>query len=221
MGGYFLEHANFEPANPLQTPEHIAPVWYFTPFYAILRAVPNKLLGVVLMGSAVLLLVLPAVARPLPVKSIRYRSWIFKVGADGVRDQLRGARLPRPAAGDRRRARCCRWSSRSSTSRSSCSCRSTRASRRPSRCRTRVTYVRNAVIALVLRRSALAGAARRAQHEADARAGEQRHRQHGVAAARREVLRELLPGLPLGEVRALQPPRAKTCSSPSSSSSTT
>ena len=53
------------PANALQTPEHIAPVWYFTPFYAILRAVPNKLLGVVLMGSAVLLFVLPAVARPL------------------------------------------------------------------------------------------------------------------------------------------------------------
>jgi ubiquinol-cytochrome c reductase cytochrome b subunit len=39
MGGYFLEHANFESANALQTPEHIAPVWYFTPFYAILRAV--------------------------------------------------------------------------------------------------------------------------------------------------------------------------------------
>ena len=50
MGGYFLEHANFEPANALQTPEHIAPVWYFTPFYAILRAVPSKLFGVVLMG---------------------------------------------------------------------------------------------------------------------------------------------------------------------------
>ena len=43
MGGYFLEHANFEPADPLRTPEHIAPVWYFTPFYAILRAVPDKL----------------------------------------------------------------------------------------------------------------------------------------------------------------------------------
>ena len=40
MGGYFLEAPNFEPANPLKTPEHIAPVWYFTPFYAILRAVP-------------------------------------------------------------------------------------------------------------------------------------------------------------------------------------
>ncbi|XP_076037920.1 cytochrome b-like [Oratosquilla oratoria] len=38
MGGYFLEHANFIPADPLKTPEHIAPVWYFTPFYAMLRA---------------------------------------------------------------------------------------------------------------------------------------------------------------------------------------
>ena len=45
MGGYFLEHANFEPANLTATPEHIAPVWYFTPFYAILRAVPDKLWG--------------------------------------------------------------------------------------------------------------------------------------------------------------------------------
>ena len=43
VGGYFLEHANFVHADPLKTPEHIAPVWYFTPFYAILRAVPSKL----------------------------------------------------------------------------------------------------------------------------------------------------------------------------------
>src|SRR5690606_7434875 len=55
MGGYFLEHANFEPANTMVTPEHIAPVWYFTPFYAILRAVPNKLWGAILMGAAVFL----------------------------------------------------------------------------------------------------------------------------------------------------------------------
>ena len=40
MGGYFLEANNFIPADPLKTPEHIAPVWYFTPYYAILRAVP-------------------------------------------------------------------------------------------------------------------------------------------------------------------------------------
>ena len=45
MGGYFLEHANFEIANSLKTPEHIAPVWYFTPFYSMLRAVPDKLGG--------------------------------------------------------------------------------------------------------------------------------------------------------------------------------
>jgi ubiquinol-cytochrome c reductase cytochrome b subunit len=78
MGGYFLEHANFDPSNPLSTPEHIAPVWYFTPFYAILRGVPNKLLGVVLMGSAVLLpFFLPWLDR-CRVKSIRYRSWIYK-----------------------------------------------------------------------------------------------------------------------------------------------
>jgi len=79
MGGYFLEHANFEPANPLVTPEHIAPVWYFTPFYAILRAVPDKLLGVVLMGGAVLLpFFLPWLDR-CRVKSIRYRSWTYKL----------------------------------------------------------------------------------------------------------------------------------------------
>ena len=41
FGGLFLESPNFEPANPLQTPPHIAPVWYFTPFYAMLRAVPS------------------------------------------------------------------------------------------------------------------------------------------------------------------------------------
>jgi ubiquinol-cytochrome c reductase cytochrome b subunit len=78
MGGYFLEHANFEPANQLATPEHIAPVWYFTPFYAILKAVPDKLVGVVLMGAAVLLpFFLPWLDR-CRVKSIRYRSWIYK-----------------------------------------------------------------------------------------------------------------------------------------------
>jgi ubiquinol-cytochrome c reductase cytochrome b subunit len=78
MGGYFLEHANFEPADPLRTPEHIAPVWYFTPFYAILRAVPSKLFGVILMGAAVLaFFFLPWLDRS-NVKSIRYRGWIYK-----------------------------------------------------------------------------------------------------------------------------------------------
>lgn len=78
MGGYFLEHANFDPANPLVTPEHIAPVWYFTPFYSILKAVPNELFGVILMGSAVMLPVfLPWLDR-CRVKSIRYRSGFYK-----------------------------------------------------------------------------------------------------------------------------------------------
>ena len=78
MGGYFLEHANFDPANALQTPEHIAPVWYFTPFYAILRAVPNKLFGVILMGVAVVsFFFIPWLDRG-KVKSIRYRGWLYR-----------------------------------------------------------------------------------------------------------------------------------------------
>ena len=78
MGGYFLEHANFEPANLLATPEHIAPVWYFTPFYAILRAVPDKLWGAILMGGSVLLpMFLPWLDRSR-VNSIRYRGWMYK-----------------------------------------------------------------------------------------------------------------------------------------------
>jgi ubiquinol-cytochrome c reductase cytochrome b subunit len=78
MGGYFLEHANFEPADPLRTPEHIAPVWYFTPFYAILRAVPDKLIGVLLMGAAVIaFFFLPWLDRS-NVKSVRYRGWLYR-----------------------------------------------------------------------------------------------------------------------------------------------
>ena len=78
MGGYFLEHANFEPANMTATPEHIAPVWYFTPFYAILRAVPDKLWGFILFGLSVMLpMFLPWLDRAR-VKSIRYRGWIYK-----------------------------------------------------------------------------------------------------------------------------------------------
>jgi len=78
LGGYFLEHANFDPANSLQTPEHIAPVWYFTPFYAILRAVPNKLAGVGLMGAAVVLLAFVPWLDRGKVRSIRYRGPIFR-----------------------------------------------------------------------------------------------------------------------------------------------
>jgi len=79
MGGWFLEKDNFVPADPLKTPEHIAPLWYFTPFYAILRAVPDKFLGVVAMGaSIVVLFLLPWLDRS-PVKSVRYRGPWFKL----------------------------------------------------------------------------------------------------------------------------------------------
>lgn len=79
MGGYFLEKPNFEEANALKTPAHIAPVWYFTPFYAMLRAVPDKLMGVVAMGGAIaILFVLPWLDRS-PVKSIRYKGWLSKI----------------------------------------------------------------------------------------------------------------------------------------------
>jgi ubiquinol-cytochrome c reductase cytochrome b subunit len=78
MGGLFLEHANFEPANALKTPEHIAPVWYFTPFYAILRSVPSKGWGAFLMLAAIVLLFLLPWLDRCRVKSIRYRGWTFK-----------------------------------------------------------------------------------------------------------------------------------------------
>ena len=83
MGGYFLEYNNFVPANPLQTPAHIAPVWYFTPYYSILRGVPplfnSQFPGVVAMGLSVMVLfLLPWLDRG-PVKSIRYRGPYFKV----------------------------------------------------------------------------------------------------------------------------------------------
>jgi len=83
FGGLFLESPNFEPANPLQTPPLIAPVWYFTPFYAMLRAVPSfagtQVWGVLVMGGAIVVLFfLPWLDRS-PVKSIRYRGPIYKI----------------------------------------------------------------------------------------------------------------------------------------------
>ncbi len=82
MGGYFLEHANFEEANPLVTPEHVPPVWYFTPFYSMLRAITVPLFGIdasfwglLVMGGAIaILFVLPWLDRS-PVKSMRYKGW--------------------------------------------------------------------------------------------------------------------------------------------------
>jgi ubiquinol-cytochrome c reductase cytochrome b subunit len=85
MGGYFLEKPNFTPANPLVTPPHIAPVWYFTPFYSVLRAITYPLFGidakfwgVIGMGASVVIIAfLPWLDRS-PVKSIRYKGPIFK-----------------------------------------------------------------------------------------------------------------------------------------------
>lgn len=82
MGGYFLEKPNFEAADSLKTPEHIVPVWYYMPFYAMLRAatypflgLDAKFWGLVIMGSAILLpCVLPWLDRS-PVKSIRYKGF--------------------------------------------------------------------------------------------------------------------------------------------------
>jgi len=77
--GYFLEHANFEEANGLKTPAHIAPVWYFGAFYTILRVVPDKLFGVILMAAAIaILFVLPWLDKS-PVKSWRYKGWISRI----------------------------------------------------------------------------------------------------------------------------------------------
>jgi len=78
LGGLFLEAANFEPANPISTPEHITPVWYFTPYYAMLRAVPDQRMGALLMLLAVAsFFFLPWLDRS-PVKSMRYRGWISR-----------------------------------------------------------------------------------------------------------------------------------------------
>ena len=78
-GGYFLERPNFTPANPLATPEHITPAWYFGSFYAMLRAVPDKLLGVIIMfGAVIMIFLLPWLDRS-PVKSIRYKGALSKI----------------------------------------------------------------------------------------------------------------------------------------------
>ncbi len=101
FGGLFLEAPNFEPANPMSTPEHIAPVWYFTPYYAILRAVPDQRLGALLMFLAVVLVPVPAVAGPLAGEIDALSRLAVARRAGAVCRLLRRARLPRPAAGRR------------------------------------------------------------------------------------------------------------------------
>lgn len=86
MGGYFLEPPNFEQANPLKTPDHIAPVWYYTPYYAMLRAATFPLFGldakfwglVVMVGALVVPFVLPWLDRS-QVRSIRYKGRLSKI----------------------------------------------------------------------------------------------------------------------------------------------
>jgi ubiquinol-cytochrome c reductase cytochrome b subunit len=85
-GGYLIEHPNYEPANPLKTPDLIAPVWYYTPFYSMLRAATFPLFGldakfwglVVMAGAIALPIVLPWLDKS-PVKSIRYKGWGSKI----------------------------------------------------------------------------------------------------------------------------------------------
>lgn len=78
-GGYFLEHANFAPADPMVTPEHIAPVWYMTPFYTMLRAVPDKLSGVIVMGGAILILLFIPWLDKSRVKAMRFKGLPSKI----------------------------------------------------------------------------------------------------------------------------------------------
>src|SRR5690606_140094 len=86
MGGYFLEHANFQEADALKTPEHVPPVWYYTPFYSMLRAVTVPLFGIdakfwgliVMFGAIAILFVVPWLDRS-PVKSMRYKGWYSRI----------------------------------------------------------------------------------------------------------------------------------------------
>ncbi|MBL8264096.1 MAG: cytochrome bc complex cytochrome b subunit [Xanthomonadaceae bacterium] len=83
FGGWFLEHDNFTEANRLVTPAHIKPVWYYTPYYAMLRVVPDKLGGVMVMFSAIAILFLVPWLDRAKVKSYRYRgpiSWAMLLG---------------------------------------------------------------------------------------------------------------------------------------------
>ncbi len=87
MGGYFLEIANFQEADPLKTPEHVPPVWYYTPFYSMLRAVTVPLFGIdakfwgmlVMFGAIAILFVLPWLDKS-PVRSMRYKGWYSRIG---------------------------------------------------------------------------------------------------------------------------------------------
>lgn len=86
MGGYFLEIANFQEADPLKTPEHVPPVWYYTPFYSMLRAVTYPLFGIdakfwgmiVMFGAIAILFVVPWLDKST-VRSMRYKGWYSRI----------------------------------------------------------------------------------------------------------------------------------------------
>jgi ubiquinol-cytochrome c reductase cytochrome b/c1 subunit len=87
----FLGHPdNYIPANPAVTPMHIVPEWYYLPFYAILRAIPNKLLGVIALGASILILAFLPWLDTSKVRSARYRPlylqffWVFVVVCIGL-----------------------------------------------------------------------------------------------------------------------------------------
>ena len=87
---YLLDADNYNPANPLVTPAHIVPEWYLLPFYAILRAIPNKLVGVLALGLAIVLLAFLPWLDTSPIKSGKYRPlfrfffWIFVICCVGL-----------------------------------------------------------------------------------------------------------------------------------------
>ena len=98
----YLGHAdNYIPANPAVTPTHIVPEWYYLPFYAILRAIPNKLIGVIALGASIVILAFLPWLDTSRVRSANYRPlyrqffWIFVLVCDR-------ARLARLEAGGRR-----------------------------------------------------------------------------------------------------------------------
>jgi len=87
----YLGHAdNYIPANPAVTPAHIVPEWYYLPFYAILRAIPDKLMGVIALGASILILVFLPWLDTSPVRSARYRPlfrqffWLFVIVCVGL-----------------------------------------------------------------------------------------------------------------------------------------
>ena len=87
---YLLDADNYVRANPLVTPAHIVPEWYLLPFYAILRAIPDKLVGVCALAAAIVLLAFLPWLDTSPVKSAKYRPlfrfffWVFVVCCIGL-----------------------------------------------------------------------------------------------------------------------------------------